>query len=339
MGPIKSSTKPNLRLPRPRIVKKTISQRTPVKPTKDQIRKENALLPDLPFPVTNWKSLMELAHVCKSRKYRDCGGLPSLLPVLLKIDDLVGLEKIKGELVVRILYYCQRYKIAPITHLRHVVLQGPPGCGKTTLAFLLADLFILMGDTQDSRVIIGNRSNMIGSYVGHTAKNTQAVIDSAKGGVLLIDEAYSLADGRSHDSTDSYSKACLDTLNQNLDQADNDFVCIVVGYQKELQRDFFNMNAGMKRRFPWCYQLDKYTSSELACIFEKLCQKHDLDTARLETEKFFAFHYQKFQHQAASVVDFTKKLHMIICRESFGLVNPVPLESRHLNLALTLGNV
>ena len=338
MGPIKPTKKSTLRVPRPRTAKKPVSRRTPVKPTREQVRRENALLPDVPFPVTNWQSLIELASACKTRTYRDCGGLSLLLPVLIKINDLVGLEKIKDELVIRILYYCQRHKIAPITQMRHVVIQGPPGCGKTTLAFLLADLFILMGDTRKSKVIIGNRTNMIGSYVGHTAKNTQAVIDSAKGGVLLIDEAYSLADGRSNDSTDSYSKACLDTLNQNLDQKDHDFVCIVVGYQKELQRDFFNMNAGMKRRFPWCYQLDEYSPSQLARIFEKLCERHDLDTTQLETESFFTSHYKSFRHQAASVVDFTKKLHMIICRESFGLVNLVQLESRHLTLALTVGN-
>jgi len=99
--------------------------------------------------------------------------------------------------------------------------------------------------------------------LGVTAIKTQKLIDKALGGTLLIDEAYSLG----NTDKDVYSKECIDTLNQNLTEKKGQFQCIIVGYEEELEKNFFSMNPGLKRRFPFKYNIEKYTSLELLEIF------------------------------------------------------------------------
>lgn len=113
---------------------------------------------------------------------------------------------------------------------------------------------------------IVKRSDLIGEYLGHTAIKTQKVIDECKGGVLFIDEAYSLGNS---DKKDTYSKECIDTLNQNLSENKNNFLCIIAGYSDELERCFFAYNEGLRRRFTFKYTIDNYTSEELVQIFIK----------------------------------------------------------------------
>jgi hypothetical protein len=104
-------------------------------------------------------------------------------------------------------------------------------------------------------------------YLGHTAAKTQAVIDKSLGGVLFIDEAYSLgnAEGR-----DSFSKECIDTINQNLTEKKNQLLVIIAGYQEALETCFFSYNEGLRRRFPFVYTIDKYTPKEMSCILQKM---------------------------------------------------------------------
>lgn len=268
-----------------------------------------------------WASLFHVAKVSLSTDMRDCLDLPQLFPVMAKINELTGLVSIKNAIANRILFYCQRDKFPPRKgQFQHIVLMGPPGCGKTTLAHLFANLFCAMSTLRTNKVVVGTRQNMIGSYVGHTAKNTQAVINEALGGVLLIDEAYALGDGRSADSSDSFSKACIDTINQNLSEKADQFVCILVGYRDELYRDFFSVNSGLERRFPWKYTLEKYTAAELCDIFIRsvASTSMSLDIPRVKLDAFFSRHYAHFIHFAASVHELTEKLELVMCRCSFG---------------------
>jgi hypothetical protein len=99
---------------------------------------------------------------------------------------------------------------------------------------------------------------------------TQKAIDDCLGGVMFIDEAYSLgSSGNNADKSDSFSKECIDTLNQNLSEQAGKFVCIIAGYSDELDKYFFSVNEGLKRRFPFSYTIDKYSHIELAKIFNK----------------------------------------------------------------------
>lgn len=262
--------------------------------------------------------MYELAKISVKTMYKDCQELPNLLPVLHEIDAMVGLKKVKDGIADRIMFYCQRHKFNQrSSRLNHMILVGPPGCGKTTLANNIAKLFCRMGKIKRDKVVVGNRKNMIGSYLGQTAKNTQEIIDSALGGVLLIDEAYSLGDGRSSDSSDSFSKACIDTLNQNLTEKGDKFICIIIGYKDQLERDFFSTNPGLKRRFPYTYELEKYTHFELGEIFHSMCKSSGLVCDSM-FEEFFKVNYSKFKHHAASMKELVEKLSLVICRRCFG---------------------
>ena len=143
----------------------------------------------------------------------------------------------------------------------HTIIEGPPGVGKTQLGKILAKIYLSLGIIQSNKFRIATRKDFIGEYLGHTAIKTQKVIDSCMGGVLFIDEAYSLGNGDS--KKDTFSKECIDTLNQNLSENKGKFVCIIAGYKENLEHDFFSVNPGLQRRFPFRYSIEKYTSKEL----------------------------------------------------------------------------
>merc|ERR1711991_1200935 len=104
----------------------------------------------------------------------------------------------------------------------HTVITGPPGVGKTELGRILGHIYKGMGVLKKGHLKIVKRSDLIGKYLGHTAAKTQDVIDECSGGVMFIDEAYSLCN---KEGRDSFSKECIDTLNQNLTER-RDFLCI-----------------------------------------------------------------------------------------------------------------
>lgn len=289
------------------------------KPKKHRVADVPGLI-DAPFTPKTVSEIRDIAKLNEKTPLEDCHELASLLGPLEEIDCLVGMENVKQNIIDHVLSYTQRsyFKEAEFSH---VVIVGPPGCGKTTLATMLARLFSRMGRTKNGNVVVGNRRNMIGSYVGHTAKATQKVIDSAIGGVLLIDEAYSLGDGRNVESGDSFSKACIDTLNQNLTEKGGDFVCIVVGYKKELLRDFFALNVGLGRRFQWWLEVERYSPKETRLIFDGMLKTQGLfieKDAKLDLDVFFTENYGRFPNHAGSVREFVDKIKITHFRRVFG---------------------
>jgi SpoVK/Ycf46/Vps4 family AAA+-type ATPase len=148
--------------------------------------------------------------------------------------------------------------------MKHIVIYGPPGSGKTLLGRILAKISLHLGISSNDKFIIAKRSDLIGEFLGMTAIKTQKMIDKAIGGTLFIDEAYSL--GSSEKDRDIYAKECIDTLNQNLTERKGQFQCIIAGYEEELDRNFFSLNPGLKRRFPFKYKIEKYSSKELLDI-------------------------------------------------------------------------
>jgi hypothetical protein len=148
--------------------------------------------------------------------------------------------------------------------MKHIVIYGPPGSGKTLLGRILAKISLHLGISSNDKFIIAKRADLIGEFLGMTAIKTQKMIDKAIGGTLFIDEAYSL--GSSEKDRDIYAKECIDTLNQNLTEKKGQFQCIIAGYEEELEKNFFSLNPGLKRRFPFKYKIEKYTSKELLDI-------------------------------------------------------------------------
>lgn len=200
----------------------------------------------------------------------------------------------------------------------HTVITGPPGVGKTELGKILGKVYKGMGVLSKGHVKVVSRSDLIGKYLGHTAAKTQEVIDECSGGVMFIDEAYALGNS---EGRDSFSKECLDTLNQNLTER-RDFLCIIAGYKDALETCFFNYNPGLKRRFTFKYDIPDYSPCELKDIFnlkihkenwqteyrvvesdtpEVVMQKH---TTEQQVIQFFAEHMQYFPHYGGDVETF-----------------------------------
>ena len=180
----------------------------------------------------------------------------------------------------------------------HTVIQGPPGVGKTMLAKYIGDIYLKMGilknDSNTLNFNIARRSDLVGKFLGHTAKQTQSIIDKSIGGVLFIDEVYSLGNP---EKRDIYSKECIDTINLNLTEKKN-FVCIIAGYPEEIKQCFFSYNPGLKRRFPFTYDIEKYDAQELTDIFVlKVNQsKWKLDADIQWIKNFINNNIKEFEH-------------------------------------------
>ena len=193
---------------------------------------------------------------------RDLEKLRECTKPLKKLNDLIGMEDIKKNIIDQVLFYAQRLNT---DEMMHVCLTGPPGVGKTTVGKILAELFCSMGFLKTNNFKVATRADFIGGYLGQTALKTKKLLTDSLDGVLFWDESYSISNGK--DDSDSYAKECIDTINQFLSEHTKNFIMIICGYEEELERCFFNMNPGLRRRFPWRYNIKEYSSKNLKNIF------------------------------------------------------------------------
>jgi SpoVK/Ycf46/Vps4 family AAA+-type ATPase len=225
----------------------------------------------------------------------------NLIEPLTKLNNLIGMEKIKENILDMIIYYIQKFE-SSTTNMLHTTIEGPPGVGKSKLGRILAHIYNGLGVIESKRFVRVRRTDLIGKYLGHTAHKTQEVIDKAEGGVLFIDEAYSLGSGSENDI---YSKECIDTINMNLTEKKKKLIVIIAGYADELDRSFFSFNEGLKRRFPFRYQIDGYTHQEMTQIFyymiRKLGWKLDKSVTFEYLESFFQANKKEFNNYAGDI--------------------------------------
>jgi SpoVK/Ycf46/Vps4 family AAA+-type ATPase len=153
------------------------------------------------------------------------------------------------------------------------------------------------GDKEPFVFKIVKRSDMIAGYLGQSALKTQKLLDEVEGGVLFIDEAYSLG---SEDGCDSFSKEVIDTLNQNLSEKKDTLLCIIAGYKDALDKCFFSQNEGLRRRFPFVYTIEKYTANELCQIFKKMVNDMGWNADAVPL-KFFEDNYKLFTNMGGDI--------------------------------------
>jgi len=236
--------------------------------------------------------------------------LQAIKEPLIKLNDTIGLEKTKTEIIKQILFFLQEFQ-GTNGDMLHTVIQGPPGVGKTMLGQIIGEIYFNLGvikhDEEDGERCdyeynfkIMKRNDLIGQYLGTTAKKTQAAIDSCLGGVMFIDEAYSLGN---EEKKDIYAKECIDTINQNLTERKGEFLCIIAGYEEDLNKCFFAYNEGLRRRFPFVYTIDKYTHDDLRRIFCKMIGNDNweisIDVKKLKD--IFKTHYEAFTNMAGDI--------------------------------------
>jgi len=241
--------------------------------------------------------LIEIGGMYKKgekKKYNiDMVSLNKLVEPLTDLKRMIGMPKLKKQILDQVIYFLQDFEEKNV-HMMHTIIEGPPGSGKTEVAKIMARIYAKLGFLKKDKVFPVRRSDLIGQYLGQTAIKTQKAIDNAKGGVLLIDEAYSLGNP---EGRDSYSKECIDTINQNLSEGKADFICIIVGYKKALKESFFRYNPGLERRFPFRYTIDEYNHKDLMDIFRKLLVdfKWDLSVEEKKLDGFFEENRKVFE--------------------------------------------
>ena len=193
----------------------------------------------------------------------DMEQIVNCIKPLKKLQNLIGMESIKKNIIDQVLFYAQELNT---NEMMHTCLTGPPGVGKTTLGKILSELYCSMGFLTTNNFKVVSRADLIAGYVGQTALKTLKVLNESKGGVLFIDEAYSIG-GNEDERGVSYAKECLDTINKFLSENTSDFILIIAGYKDELDKYFFPMNKGLRRRFPWTYDIKDYSNIDLKNIF------------------------------------------------------------------------
>jgi SpoVK/Ycf46/Vps4 family AAA+-type ATPase len=186
---------------------------------------------------------------------------------LKKLDGLVGLSGVKKEISNLTAFLNLQIARGETNTFqgKHYVFTGNPGTGKTTVARIMADIFKTLGVVSRGQLVEADRSKLVAGFSGQTAIKTNQLVDQALGGVLFIDEAYTL---KSSDG-DTFGAEAIDTLLKRLEDDRGKFICIVAGYTDNMH-DFIDSNPGLKSRFTQTIHFDDYTPDELTEIFLKL---------------------------------------------------------------------
>ena len=229
----------------------------------------------------------------------DLAMIRDVLPEMEDLNDMVGQEEFKRQVVTLILYYSMRLN-RKNDDLLHTAIYGEPGIGKTEFAQKLAKIYLKLGVLKNNIFRKVRRSDLIAGFLGQTALKTAEVLKSVRGGVLFIDEAYSIGNSSGKDTQDSYSKECLDLINQSLTEMregdDKYFILMIAGYKDELKRNFFGMNDGLERRFSIHFTMEPYNAKELVDIFIKKVLESGWGIERgALTEEFMKEHYGCFK--------------------------------------------
>ncbi len=199
---------------------------------------------------------------------------PSVEELMEQLDELVGLDEVKKDvkslinlIKVRKLRQENDLPVPPMS--LHMVFMGNPGTGKTTVARLVGGLYAAIGVLSKGQLIEVDRSGLVAGYVGQTALKTQEVIKSALGGVLFIDEAYSLSSGGEND----FGREAIETILKAMEDHRDDLIVIVAGYSGPMTK-FISSNPGLQSRFNKYFFFPDYNGEQLLAIFRKQCAKN-----------------------------------------------------------------
>lgn len=209
----------------------------------------------------------------------------SAADIFKEMDEMIGLEKVK-DLIYEIYALIQINKMRNEEGLKsskqvyHMVFMGNPGTGKTTVARLISKMLNRMGVLSKGQLIEVERADLVGEYIGHTALKTRELVKKAMGGILFIDEAYSLARGGEKD----FGKEAIDTLVKVMEDKSDDLIIILAGYPNEMD-DFLQINTGLPSRFPIQISFEDYTTDELMLISLKMAAEKEYNITSEALEK------------------------------------------------------
>lgn len=225
----------------------------------------------------NESNILKLQDIPNLYNTRD---LPEILS---ELNEMVGLGKIKEQIsnLVSLLKFNKKANIDISNFNLHMVFAGNPGTGKTTVARLLSDILYNLGYTKKNKLVEVSAKDLIAEYVGQTAGKTYNVLKSAFGGVLFIDEAYSIVE---NGANASFASDCMTTILRVLEDQKDNLIVIFAGYEKQME-NFIKFNPGLKSRIGYTIKFDDYTTQELLDIFKQLVEKNNLNITNEALEK------------------------------------------------------
>lgn len=194
---------------------------------------------------------------------------------LNEMENLVGLKNIKQIVkeyiaFIKVQKLRERYRLKATPVVMHMIFKGNPGTGKTTIARIIGKIFQEIGFLKNGDIIEADRADLVGEYIGHTAQKTRKIIQKALGGVLFIDEAYSLARGGEKD----FGKEAIDTMVKAMEDNKDKLIIILAGYRKEM--DFFlQTNPGLRSRFAIQIDFPDYSIDQLVEIAELMYKERE----------------------------------------------------------------
>ena len=239
------------------------------------------------------KSLVEyygyLERICNSDEVVE--DTRSLTDLLEELNNLIGLKNVKSKVNDLIIYQKvqkmrEKEGLNAVKSTLHLSFTGNPGTGKTTVARIIGRIYKQLGLLSKGHFIEVSRTDLIAGYQGQTALKVKNVIEKAKGGVLFIDEAYSITE---NEQSDSYGRECITELTKALEDYRNDLVVIVAGYSEPM-KNFFSSNPGLKSRFNTFIEFEDYNTKELLEILISMCKNNDYDLtekAKIKLNDFF----------------------------------------------------
>ncbi|WP_409292424.1 stage V sporulation protein K [Peribacillus sp. SCS-37] len=223
-----------------------------------------------------------------------------LLEIEKELGSLIGMAEMK-KVIKEIYAWIYVNKKREESGLRaekqalHMMFKGNPGTGKTTVARLIGKLFQQMNVLSKGHLIEAERADLVGEYIGHTAQKTRDLIKKAIGGILFIDEAYSLGRGGEKD----FGKEAIDTLVKHMEDRQHEFVLILAGYSREMSF-FLSLNPGLHSRFPIVVDFPDYTVEELMEIAGKMLKEKEYIFSA-DAERKIRAHLSYIKHEVNPV--------------------------------------
>ena len=251
----------------------SIFEKKPVK--EEKVKKTKTCIID-----ASMATLDDILTVIGNNEYKadteyniDLKALHNIKEELVELNAMIGMAPLKQSVVDQLFYFIQELHVGKnISDYKNTVFYGSPGTGKTDVAKIIGKMYSKLGILKNNVFKKVTRNDLIAGYLGQTAIKTRKVIDECIGGVLFIDEAYSLGNS---DNADSYSKECLDVLCEAMSDNKKDLMVIIAGYEDELNDTFFRVNKGLQSRFIWRFNMGEYTAKELKLIFMKMIKEQE----------------------------------------------------------------
>ena len=244
---------------------------------------------------------------------------PSFEELMENLESLVGLDEVKKDvknlvnlMKVRKLREQNELPVPPMS--LHMVFMGNPGTGKTTVARLVSSLYASIGVLSKGQLVEVDRSGLVAGYVGQTALKTKEAIESALGGVLFIDEAYSLSSGGEND----FGREAIETILKAMEDHRDDLIVIVAGYDEPMD-EFLKSNPGLQSRFNKYFHFPDYTGEQLLAIFKSQCSKNSYtltEEAEKKAKEFFDKLYEQRDDNFGNGREVRNRFEDMIVRQS-----------------------